>query len=274
MNDRPQSRASATAEAEGPLLLTHMGGRATITLNRPARGNAVDLELARALKHAMHRCEAEPGLRAIVIRGAGRMFCAGGDLAAIAAAGADAPDYVGELLTHLHEALLSIFRIPVPVVAAVRTAAAGAGLALACACDLTIATESSRFVMSYSSLGLSPDGSSSWVIPRLIGLKRTMQLALTNRELSAREACDWGLITETVADDAFEAHLQGLLERLESGATAALGEAKRLINLSFEHPLEAQLEREADAIRGLLRSENASEGLRAFLSKRKPIFRA
>ena len=256
------------------VLLDIRNGAATITLNSAHNGNAIDLDLARDLMKTLQRCERESGIRAILIRGDGRMFCVGGDLVAIQDKAAGAPAYVRALLEFLHEAILSIARIPVPVVAAVHGAAAGAGLALACACDLAVASKSSRFVMAYTRVGLTPDGSSSWYLPRLIGERRALELALLNRELSAEEALAWGIVNEIVADDQLQDHAGHLLERLAAGATAAFGDAKKLLRTSLANDLPAQLAREADTICRALERREAEIGLSAFRTKTAPKFRS
>ena len=151
-------------------------------------------------------------------------------------------------------------------------AAAGAGLALACSCDLVVAAASSRFLMAYSKVGLTPDGSSTWILPRLIGLRRTLELALTNRELSAAEALDWGLINEVVADVDLDARLSRLMADLAAGPTAAFGETKRLLRASLSESLETQMVHEMQAITAALAGLEAREGLAAFLEKRAPKF--
>ncbi len=254
------------------VLLDIAGGTATITLNRPATGNAIDLNLARALMQAMHACEKDKGVRVIILKGSGKLFCAGGDLSAISDAGPDAPAYVRELLTFLHEALSSMARINVPVVAAVHRAAAGAGFSLACAADLAIATRSARFSMAYSRVGLTPDGSSSWYLPRLIGLRRALQLAMLNSELTADQALEWGLLNEVVADDLLDEALARIVVQLAAGPTAALGGAKRLMRGSLENGLETQLTLEMQAICTSLEGGDAKEGMAAFLGKRAPYF--
>ncbi|HEY1706898.1 MAG TPA: enoyl-CoA hydratase-related protein, partial [Rhizomicrobium sp.] len=232
----------------------------------------IDLELARELKLAMQACEKDRSLRVVTIQGRGKFFCSGGDLAAIIGAGADAPAYVAELLGHLHEALAAIARIPVPVVAGIHGAAAGAGLSLACACDLAIATRSARFVMAYSRVGLTPDGSASFYLPRLVGLRRALQLAFTNRELLAAEALEWGILNAVVDDDRLDGALAALAAQLAKGPTGALGAAKRLMRDSFANTLEDQLTAEMRAICAALDTGDAKEGLSAFLAKRTPDF--
>src|ERR1700722_1748277 len=256
--------------AEPVVRLAVAGGVATITLDRPRNGNAIDLGLARELMQALHACEGNKGVRAIELRGAGRIFCAGGDLAAIRGQGDQAPAYVRSILAYLHEAISAIARIPAPVVARIHGAAAGAGLALACCCDLVVAAGSSRFLMAYSRVGLTPDGSSTFYLPRLIGLRRTLELALGNRILSATEARDWGLITDVVEDDELAPRLAQLTADLVAGPTAAYGESKRLIRTSLDNNLETQMAREADVLARALTTPEAAEGLSAFRSKRPP----
>jgi 2-(1,2-epoxy-1,2-dihydrophenyl)acetyl-CoA isomerase len=255
------------------VLLDVADGAATITLNSPRNGNAIDLELAKELAAVLHRCESIANLRAIVVRGDGRVFCVGGDLVAIRDRRAGAAAYVRELLGHLHEAISTMARIPVPVLASVQGAAAGAGLALACACDLAIAAQSCRFVMAYTRVGLTPDGSSSWYLPRLIGARRALELSLLNRTLSAPEALQWGLVNEVVPDDALQSRTTQLVTELASGPGPAFAETKRLMRTSLQDDLETQMNKECDAICRALETREAAIGLDAFLAKRVPTFR-
>jgi 2-(1,2-epoxy-1,2-dihydrophenyl)acetyl-CoA isomerase len=256
-----------------PVLLDIANGIATVTLNRPQNGNAINMELARALMHAMHDCERDKSVRVVTLSGAGKMFCTGGDLKAIESHGPGAAAYVRELLAYLHEALSAIARIPVPVIAGVHGAAAGAGFSLACATDLAIATQSSRFLMAYTKVGLTPDGSSTWYLPRIVGLRRAMQLTLLNRELTADEARDWGILNDVVADDALPAALSSLAKQLADGPTASYGSTKRLFRESIENPLETQLMHEMQAICAALDGGEAKAGMQAFLAKQTPKFR-
>jgi 2-(1,2-epoxy-1,2-dihydrophenyl)acetyl-CoA isomerase len=265
----PETPASAP---EG-IVLAKAAGIAWITLDRPSSGNSINLGLAHALSRAMQDCEGDPDVRCIVIRGRGRLFCSGGDLLSIREQGANASAYVRELLGHLHEALSGIARIKVPVVAAVNGTAAGAGLSLACACDVVVAHEAARFVMAYTRVGLTPDGSSTFFLPRIVGLQRALELALTNRELSAEEARNWGIVTEVVHDKSFDARIEALATTLARGATSALGQAKRLLRGSFHQTLESQMVAEAEALCAALDGDEAKTGLDAFVSKRSPNFK-
>lgn len=244
---------------------------ATITLNRPATGNAIDLVLAQDLLHAFSECERK-SVRAVVLEGNGRIFCAGGDLVAIHGHGTNAPGYVRELLNTLHDALEAIAQMDAPVVAAVHGAAAGAGLSLMAACDLAIATQSCRFRMAYSQVGVTPDGASSWFLPRIVGLRRALELSLLDRQLSAAEALQWGLLNEVVADDALAARKKSLAAQLAAGPLAAFGGAKRLLRGSFENGLRAQMQKEADAICKAFAGVEAREGYEGFRSKSPPKF--
>ena len=255
------------------VLLDICDGIAHLTLNNPGNGNAIDVPMAVALRETMAACEKEAGVRAVVIAGAGKMFCSGGDLKTIRGAGDDASAYVREILSHLHEALAGIARISAPVIAAVHGSAAGAGFALAMACDFVVAAKSSRFLMAYTAAGLTPDGSSSYFLPRLVGLRRALELTLRNRRLSAEEARDWGLINEVVEDDALAAHVGTLAAELANGPTQAFGDAKRLLRTSLENNLEGQLAREAETLCRALEGDEAATGLAAFAEKRTPKFR-
>lgn len=255
------------------VLLDIRDGVAHLTLDNAANGNAIDVPMAVALREAMAACEKDVAVRAVVIRGAGKMFCSGGDLKTIRGAGGDAASYVREILLHLHEALASIARISAPVIAGVHGSAAGAGFALAMACDFVVATKSSRFLMAYTAAGLTPDGSSSYFLPRLIGLRRALELTLRNRRLSADEARDWGLINDVVEDDALAAHVAKLAAELADGPTQAFGGAKRLLRTSLENSLESQLAREAGTLCCALEGDEAATGLAAFAEKKAPKFR-
>jgi 2-(1,2-epoxy-1,2-dihydrophenyl)acetyl-CoA isomerase len=247
-------------------------GVATVTLDRPDAANAINLPLGIDLMHTAIRCDDDPRVRAVVIRGAGRFFCAGGDVASFAESEDSMPSLIKELTTHLHAAISRFARMRAPVITAVQGPAAGAGFSLACAGDLTIASESARFTMAYTRVGLAPDGSSTYWIPRLIGVRRALELMLTNRTLSAAEALEWGLVNRVVADDALEAEVNGLARTLASGPTEAFGLTKRLVLSSATESLESQMEQESRAISDAARTADAREGIAAFLARRDPRF--
>ena len=249
------------------VLLQMEGPIAELILNRPESGNAIDLELARELMHTLQACERRSDLRAIVLTGAGRLFCAGGDLKAIHAQGDDAPTYVGELLSHLHECISIIARIPAPVIAAINGTAAGAGFALACACDLLLAARSARFVMAYTRVGLTPDGSSTWYLPRLVGLHRALALTLLNDEVSAETLKSWGVVLDVVEDESLEREVLSLARRLARGAPHASAAAKRLLRSSSGNSLGAQMISEAETLCLALPGDEARAGLESFQNR-------
>src|SRR5437899_408815 len=200
-----------------------------IMLNRPDTANAMNFELVKELEEVSLRCDEDPAVRAVLLSGAGKMFCGGGDLKAFAAQPpAQLPAYLKKVTLYLHKAIHRFARMKAPVVIAVNGNAGGGGMSLALAGDIVIAGESSRFTMAYTRVGLTPDGSSTYYLPRLIGLRRTMELALTNRTVTAREAEAMGLITRVVADGELMKHAEGLANELAHGATRAFGGVKRL----------------------------------------------
>ena len=174
---------------------------------------------------------------------------------------------------HLHAAISLFARTDAPVIAAVQGAAAGAGMSLVCACDLVVAGESARFAMAYTRAGLSPDGSGTWFLPRLVGRQRALELMLTNRMLSAQEALEWGIVTRVVPDAEVEAAARKLAGELAAGPTRAYGLVKRLVLSSASESLETQMELEAAGIADSAASADGREGIAAFLGKRAPTFR-
>lgn len=246
---------------------------ARITLNRPDAANTISLELAKDLMVAALRCDEDPAVRAVVITGSGRMFSGGGDLKSFMAAADPLPLHVKEVTTYLHAAISRLARMDAPVIAAVNGTAAGAGMSLVCACDFVLAAESARFTMAYTRVGLSPDGSSSYFLPRIVGLKRAIDLTLTSRVISAREALEIGIATRVVPDAELARETETLAAELARGATKALGAAKRLLQGSFAETLETQMELETRAIADIARTADAPEGIRAFLEKRAVSFK-
>jgi 2-(1,2-epoxy-1,2-dihydrophenyl)acetyl-CoA isomerase len=245
---------------------------ARITLDRPP-ANAVDGRMARDLFDASLECDRRPDVRAVLLTGRGRMFSAGGDLGAFAEAGDAVGALLKEITTHLHAAISRFVRADAPIVAAVNGAAGGGGLSLVAACDLVVAGASASFTSAFTRAGLSPDGSSTWFLPRKVGLARALELTLTNRTLSAEEAREWGLVTRVVADDDLDGEAAALAERLAAGPTRAFGETRRLLLTATGESLETQMEHEAQAIARTAASADGQEGITAFLAKRPTAFR-
>jgi 2-(1,2-epoxy-1,2-dihydrophenyl)acetyl-CoA isomerase len=246
-------------------------GVAHLTLNRPDAANGINLELAQDLMDATLAIAADPAARVVRLTGAGKMFCGGGDVKGFADRD-DLPTYLRETLGPLHVAITNLVRGDAPVVAAVQGSAAGAGMGLVGASDLVVAAESAKFVMAYTGVGLTPDGSSSWFLPRMVGLRRALDLTFTNRVLTAAEALEWGLISQVVPDVQLLDDAGALAARLATGPPRALAAAKRLLHTSLEETLETHLAREAEAISAASGTPEGVEGIAAFVEKRKPVF--
>jgi 2-(1,2-epoxy-1,2-dihydrophenyl)acetyl-CoA isomerase len=246
---------------------------ATITLNRPPAYNALNLSLARDLFHASLEADEDRAVRCIVITGAGKAFCAGGDVKDFA----DNLDRIGivvkELTTYVHGTVSRLARSQKPVVMAVNGIAAGGGMSFALAGDLVVATESAKFTMAYSKIAASPDGSSTYFLPRLIGLRRSLELHYTNRVLTAREAMDWGLVNRVHPDAEFSSAVSQLAGELAQGPTLAFGRAKLLFHQSTQESLETQMELEAQAIAACGHTEDFRNGVMAFANKQPVSFK-
>ncbi|MBW2615911.1 MAG: enoyl-CoA hydratase/isomerase family protein [Deltaproteobacteria bacterium] len=246
---------------------------AHITLNRPEAANAINLELAKELMYALMQCDEDPLIRAVLITGAGPLFCGGGDVKRFAQKGEDLPHYLKEITVRLHVAMSYLVRMDPPVVAAVHGSAAGAGMSLACACDMTLAAESARFTMAYTRLGLTPDGGATYTLTRLVGLKRTLDLALNNRILSAEEAFNWGIVTRVVPEKDLITEAMALAGQLAAGPTKAFGATKRLLQSGLTESFEAQMKNESRSISEMARTADGREGISAFVGKRAPKFK-
>jgi 2-(1,2-epoxy-1,2-dihydrophenyl)acetyl-CoA isomerase len=255
------------------ILLDVRDGVASLTLNRPDAANALNLELSQELYDAMLRCDEDRAVRCVLIAGSGKMFCAGGDLKTFAARRDDLPAHLKRLTHYIHGAISLMARMDAPVITAVNGTVAGGGLGLVFGADLAIAAESARFTMAYTRAALSPDASTSFFLPQLVGLRRALDLTLTNRVLSAREAMEWGIVNRVVPDAELPDASRKLAVELADGATAAFGAAKRLLRDSFNDTLETHLQAEARAIASRSGTPEAREGLAAFLEKRAPRFR-
>lgn len=246
-------------------------GIARVTLNRPEAANAMNLQVGRDLLDAARRCVGERSVRAVVIAGAGKAFSFGGDLRAMMMnESGEAERYLRELTVDLHAAIVVFSRLRAPVIAAVNGTAAGAGVGLVAMADLAVAAEGAKFVLAYTGIGLTPDGGTSYFLPRTVGHKRSMELVLCNRTLTATEALQWGLVNKVVPDAEVLAEAGRIAEQLAAGPLSALAHAKRLVR--SEASLTAQLEDESRTIARQAGTTEAREGIAAFLEKRKPSF--
>ena len=245
----------------------------TITLNRPEAYNALNLTLGRELFAAVLELDENPEVRCIVVTGAGKAFCAGGDVKEFVENLPRIGIHAKELTTLLHGAVSRLARSPKPVIMGINGVAAGGGLSLALSGDLVIAAESAKFTMAYSKIAATPDGSSSYFLPRFIGLRRAMELYFTNRILSAQEALQWGLVTRVVPDAEFPGALRALAAELAQGPTLAFGKAKLLFHQSTAESLETQMELESQAIAQSGHTEDFKAGVTAFAQKKTPTFK-
>lgn len=221
-------------------------GIAVLELNRPQAGNALDLELGRALGEAVAAVADDPSARCLLMRGAGERFCVGGDVAAMASA-PDRGAFIGELADLAHRAVLGLASLEIPVVALVQGAAAGAGLALTLFADLVVAADSAVFLTAYAGVGLSPDCGTTWMLPQLVGVQRARQMLLKGRRLSAPEALEWGLVSQVESADLLLETGMHLAGELASAPKPATGLTAKLVRGDLRG-LAHHLDREAAAI--------------------------
>jgi 2-(1,2-epoxy-1,2-dihydrophenyl)acetyl-CoA isomerase len=247
---------------------------AVLTLNRPESLNALTVELGREFQAAVSEARAA-GARAIILTGAGRAFCAGGDLRdmqRIAAQDGRLEAFFDEPLRLLHDCVLMIRKAPMPFIAAVNGVASGAGCNLALACDLVIAAESARFNQAFIRIGLSPDCGGTFILPRLIGLKRATELLITGDMISAQRAAEIGMINAVVPDNELMDQAFAIAEKLAQAPTAAIGRIKELLETSATNDYATQLELERKAQLQSGQTKDFKEGVAAFIEKRPPKF--
>lgn len=263
--------APAASHPDDPALLRIEGPVATITLNRPAAFNSIDLSIARKLEQLGAEVEASDAVRVLVIEGEGRAFCAGGDLQTIGAAAAagNVTPVVGELLRHYHPFIASLRRMPKIVLASVHGSAAGAGLSLAFVADLCIAAEDARFTPAYAKLGVSPDGGGTAGVVASVGARRALQLYLAEDSFSAAQAHAWGLVAKVVPAVELKAATREMAHRLAQNAPAALAATKALIHRAQTASIEQQLDAERDAIIDCMHTEEFRIAVKKFTSKSK-----
>jgi 2-(1,2-epoxy-1,2-dihydrophenyl)acetyl-CoA isomerase len=258
--------------ANDSVLLDVRDGVAHVTLNRPGNMNLINPESLAALHHAVTSCADDPRVRVVLLSAAGKHFSGGGDLQYFTSLGDGVGAGVRELATNFHTIVSRMVRLEVPVVAAVQGAVAGGGLSLAMAADLVVAAETAKLTVAYSNIAFSVDGGLSYSLPRLVGLRRALDLALTNRVLSAEEARDIGMVSEVVPDAELAERSQALAAKLASGPKLAQARIKELMRRSLNETLETQLEYETRGMAETTGSPDGIEGVAAFLAKRPPKF--
>lgn len=255
------------------LSLDATSGIATITINRPEVMNALNVPLAEALRDVALEIRDDARVRCVVLRGNGRAFIAGGDLASFAKDFEVADKVADDLLNALHVLVETLRNIDAPVVASVHGAVAGAGLSLMAACDLVIAAQGTRFMIAYDRIGASPDCGGTYFLPRLLGRNKAAQLMFLSETLDADAALAAGLIYKVVAADALEASTAELATRLANGPTQAYGNYKRLVEKTYDRSLPEQLEAERNVFSANTKTADFREGVSAFLGKRPAQFK-
>lgn len=248
-------------------------GIARLTLNRPQRLNSFNTTMHSEVRDALAAVEGDAATRVLIITGAGRGFCAGQDLGDRVVAADGAPPDLGASIERGYKPLiLTLRRLPLPVIAAVNGVAAGAGANIALACDLVIAARGAAFIQAFSKIGLVPDSGGTWILPRLAGHARAMGLALLGEKLSGEQAADWGLIWRCVDDDQLAAEVDALARQLAAAPTRGLARTKQAMLEGWNRTLEQQLDVERDYQRELGHSADYAEGVAAFMEKRVARF--
>jgi len=254
------------------LLLDTADGVATLTLNRPDVLNSFNRTMARQLRDALDQLAAEDAVRAVVLTGAGRGFCAGQDLAEAMPKDGALPD-LGDIVRDSYNPVIrAIRKLEKPVICAVNGVAAGAGANLAFACDIVIAARGATFVQSFAKIGVIPDSGGTFILPRIVGLQRATALTMLAEKISAEQARDWGLVYLVTEPEALLETAVGTARQLATQPTRALGLIKRAFNRSLGVDLDEQLDYEEQIQREAGQTADYTEGVNAFLEKRKPVF--
>ena len=260
------------------LEMTLEDGVATLTMNRPEARNALSMDMRAEMDEAFHQIEFDDAVRCVVLTGAGEHFMAGGDVRNMHGylSETENPNEVKQYflhrIHHLHTIMFSMRRMPKPIIAKVRGAAAGAGVSLAAACDLIISSDDAFYTLAYCHIGTSPDGSSSFHLPRAIGIKRTLELTLLGDRYTAQQMADMGLVNFVVPASELDAETDKLTRKLANGPTYVYGQAKKLMYRSLENEFESQLQMEAECFAECASRNDFREGVAAFNEKRKAKF--
>ncbi len=254
------------------LLFEKNDGIARITLNRPKAYNSVNKELAHAFQSALDECAADESVRVVIITGEGKAFCAGQDLVEVTTPEA-MPGFKALLEEHYAPIIMKIRQLEKPVVAAVNGVAAGAGANIALACDIVVASDKANFIQAFSGIGLVPDSAGTYFLPRLIGFQRAVAISMLGDKVSAAEAVQMGMIYKAFPAEEFLDKVDALANKLSKMPTKGLALTKQAFSSSLNNTLEAQLEVEKDAQIAASETEDYTEGVQAFIEKRKPIFK-
>lgn len=253
------------------LIITNNNGVCELRLNRPEVFNSFNKAMALALQKALDDCAKDPAVRAIVITGEGKAFCAGQDLAE--ATDPNGPELKSIVADHYNPIIIKIREIEKPVIAAVNGVAAGAGANIALACDITFAKESASFIQAFSKIGLIPDSGGTFFLPRIIGMQKALALMMTGDKVSAKDAEAMNMIYKAVEDESFESTVAAFAQNLAQMPTRGLGLTKKAVNASFSNSLNEQLKVEEVLQTEAGQTYDFNEGVAAFLEKRKPAFK-
>ena len=258
------------------LEVQYQDGIATLVMNRPEARNALSMDMRAALADVLHDIERDESVRCVVLKGAGEHFMAGGDVKGMGESIKKSPAEIRKefiLRIHdLHPIMFAMRRMPKPIIASCQGAAAGAGISMALACDLVIASEDAFFTLAYCRIGTSPDGSSSFHLPRAVGIKKAMEIALLGDRFDAQTAKDIGMINFVVPTAELEVETNALAQRLAAGPTHVYGNTKALFYRSLESEFEAQLQAEAEYFSDCASRPDFKEGVSAFIEKREAKF--
>lgn len=254
------------------VVVTKADGIATVRLNDPGSLNALSVPMANRLREALAELAKDPTVRVLVLTGTGRGFCAGGDVQSFYDHRDDPHEVMQQVLDGLHGAIEVLIDLPFPTVAAINGVVAGAGMGVACATDLAIAVDDAVLTMAYTGIGVSPDGSSTWFLPRLVGTRVAMDMILTNRRIGAEEAVALGIVNAAVPADEFDGAVSSLAAKLAAGPTKAYVRARHLLRSSMGNSPTEQMEAESAAILAAGETRDFYEGVTAFIEKRRPDF--
>lgn len=251
-------------------------GVATVTLNRPEVLNALGPDMARDLHHTLVGVMEDENVRCVVLRGAGNGFMAGGDVGyfkkVLPDIEAGRVDELNPIFEHVHGIIRTLRDIPVPVVGVLHGAVAGFGVSLAMACDLSIAADDTQFTLAYCHIGASPDGGSTYILPRVVGFKKAMELTLLGDRFDARQALEWGLVNRVAPAGELESAAHEWVGRLAAGPRFAYGRTKALLYRALDNTFTKQVKAEEESFKQCARTADFAEGVTAFVEKRKPKF--
>lgn len=264
---------------ESPILVAPhatLAGVATLTLNRPKALNALDTAMTKAFVPAVQQIASDPSIRVLIVQGAGDHFMAGGDIKnfseTLTASGAERKKHFLEMIHFIHAGIELMQRMDVVTVAKVRGACAGFGMSIAIGCDLTVASDDAYFATAYKAIGLTPDGGQSYFLPRLVGVKKAMELTLLSERIKADEAARLGFINKVVSVAELDAAVDRIAAQIARSARGSIAGIKRLTNTSMSNTLSAQLNAEAESFSTCASKDDFAEGIRSFIEKRPAKF--